>query len=92
MTVYDFGKWEGYSYELYDQEEIYPTEVWDGEMTEKEFFSKYLKGETVIKHYYRWLYMVTDDFGSVEEYDSGETQTEKYHINEEGVITHVTVE
>lgn len=86
---YNFGKWEGYSYEVYDNEEIYPTEVWDGEMTESDFFSKYLRGERVIKHYYRWLIYVTDENGSVEDYDSGPTFTEIYQVNESGTFTMV---
>ena len=88
---YNFGKWEGFSYELYDNEEIYPTEVWNGEMTESEFFSQYLRGERVIKHYYRWLVMTVDENGSVEDYDSGPSITEVYEIDEAGMIRGVTV-
>ena len=82
--TYQFGKWEGFSYETRENgetEEFYPTEVWDGEMSEKEFFATYLPNKRVVKHTYRYLTYSEDN------YESGETVAQCYEIDSDGNAT-----
>ena len=84
MKTYSFAKWEGFSYETRtdgETEEFYPTEVWDGEITEEQFLAKHLAGCRVVKHTYRYLEYSEDD------YDAGESTTSCFEVSAEGSVT-----